>query len=82
MPSPKTQNPKTQTPKAQNSTAKTKTKTKTKSEEAAAASHPEWDRKRGAPKSQDAERVVEKATDRYSASGQSEDTRKAQARRP
>ena len=76
MPSPKTQNPKTQTPKAQNPTAKTK------SEEAAAASHPEWDRKRGAPKSQDAERVVEKATDRYSASGQSEDTRKAQARRP
>ena len=71
MPSPKTQNPKTQNPK-----------TKTKSEEAAAASHPDWDRKRGAPKSPDAERVVEKATDRYSASGQGEDTKKAQARRP
>jgi len=70
MPSPKTQNP------------RTRTKSADKSAETAAASHPEWDRKHGMPKDAGARRLVERATDRYSASGQSEDTKKAKARRP
>jgi hypothetical protein len=53
-----------------------------KSEEPAAAMHPKWDRKRGTPKTQEAERVVEKAHGRYSASEQSEDRKKARARSP
>jgi hypothetical protein len=46
-----------------------------------AATHPKWDRKRGTPKSQEAERLVEKAHGRYSASGQSEERKKARGSR-
>ena len=46
--------------------------------------HPQWDRKRGTPKSQEAKRLVEKAHGRYSASEQSEDRKKVRTgkRRP
>ena len=43
--------------------------------------HPKWDRKRGTPKSQEAERLVEKAHGRYSASEQSDDRKKARGTR-
>jgi hypothetical protein len=57
-------------------------RTKVSSGEAAAATHPKWDRKQGKPKSQEAEKVVEKAHGRYSGSDQGEDRKKAQERSP
>jgi hypothetical protein len=45
-----------------------------------AASHPQWDRKRGTPKNQEAAKLVEKAHGRYSASEQSEDRKKGPRR--
>ena len=47
----------------------------------AAPMHPKWDRKLGTPKSQEAERLVEKAHGRYSASEQSEE-QKSRAKNP